>query len=324
MANSAALRQLLIHAFLWLNNVHRRLLTVFFGIVGPRAAYQLSGFLARLLYRLMTPVRDRSEAQCRAALGKRIAPEEISQVAKQSFVHRVWNLTDLMLAERFLHRTTYQRYTEGVPEPHLSNLLENQRRGQPAILLTAYYGSFDLLPLILGFQGVRAGAVYRTHLNPGFDAYRRRIRARSGCELIPIEQALERLPQLLESGGNIALVADHHAERRGLPVTFLGLPTMAVRSVGLLAWRFDAEVAVAGMRRIDNSFRFEIEVTDTIKPPDWAHKKDPVRYITERYLRALEKIVLRDPAQYVWGYARWGKDLARRLTEADEPVQAVS
>ena len=302
-------------AILWLANFHRRLLAFYCAIMGPRRAYAITGRLARYLYRLLTPVRARSEAQCRAALGARVPPAAVPALAEQSFVHRVWNLTDLWLAERLLHPGTHERYGGRIPEPYRSDLLSAQQRGQPVILVSAYYGPFDLLPIFLGYNGVRAGVVYQSHANPDFDVQRRHIRARSGCELVSVDEALVRLPALLAAGGTIAIVADHHAQRRGLPVTFLGLPTRAVRSVGLLAWRYDADVVVAGIRRVRESFRFSIDVVDVFKQPSWRSAADPVRYITERYLRGLETLVLRDPSQYLWGYARWGEETAQRLTD---------
>jgi KDO2-lipid IV(A) lauroyltransferase len=189
-----------------------------------------------------------------------------------------------------------------------------QQRGQPVILLSAYYGPFDLLPVFLGYNGIPAAVVYLPHANAAYDAYRRRIRACSGCELVPVERAVQRLPQILAGGGAIALVADHQAERRGLPIQFLGLPTTAQRTVGLLAWRYDADVVVAGIRRLGEAFRFEIEVADVIKRPAWADRADPIAYVTERYVGALERLILRDPTQYLWGYARWGEELAQQLT----------
>jgi len=307
-----------IRAVLWLGNMHRRMLAVYFAMIGPRNAYWVTAFLARLLYRLFQPFRKRSEAQCRAALGNWIADEEVPRLAESSFVHRVWSMVDLTLAERLLHPNMYQRYGGRIPEPHLTDLLDAQRRGQPMILLTAYYGSFDLLPVFLGYNGIRAGIVYRAHVNEDFDVYRRRVRGRSGCELIPVDRAAGRMAQILEAGGSVAIVADHHADQRGLPVTFLGLPTMAMRSVGLLAWRYDADVAVACLRRAGNAFRFNIVVADILKHRDWQQEDDPVAYITERYLRSLEKIILGDPAQYLWGYARWGEDFTRSLVTRDE------
>lgn len=294
------------------------MLGVYLAVLGPQAAHALIGFLARWLYRLLTPVRALSEAQCRAALGSRIAAEDVPRVAERAFVERVWNLTDLLLAERLLHPKTYQRYGGRVPEPFLGDMLDAQRRGQPAILVSAYYGPFDLLPVFLGYQGIPVGVVYLPHANAAFDEFRRRVRGRSGCELIPVERAVDRLPQILEAGGSVAIVADHHAERRGLPATFLGLPTQVSRSVGLLAWRYDADVVVAGIRRVRGAFRFEIEVVEVMKAVQWAGRAEPVQYITERYLRALERLVLRDPTQYLWGYARWGDEFARRLLELDD------
>ncbi len=305
---------------MWAANVQRRLLGVYFAVAGPRIAYWLTDRMARLMYRLLAPLRLRSEAQCRAALGQRIASEDVPRVAEQAFVHRMWNLTDLLLAERLMHPRTWYRYGGVIPEPHLANMLDTQLRRQPTILISAYYGPYDLLPMFLGYNGVRAAAIYQTHGNMAFDEQRRKVRSRGGCELVTLAQTRERVPEILEHGGAVAIIADHHAPQRGLPVTFLGLPTMALRSVGLLAWRYDAEVAVAGIRRLGRSFRFEIDVVDVIKPPAWAGEDNPVKYITDRYLRALETLVLRDPTQYIWAYPRWGKDLAERLTAGEEPV----
>jgi len=306
-----------------LSNFHRRMLGVYFAVLGPCLTYRITGQLGRWLYRLLDPIRERSEAQCEAALSRCSAHADIPRIAEQAFVHRVWGLADLMLAERFLHPNTFHRYGGRIPEPYFTQMLDAQKRGQPTILLTAYYGPFDLLPLFLGYQGIRAGVVYLPHANASFDAYRKRIRERSGCELFPVDQAADRLGQILATGGTTAIVADHHADRRGLPVTFLGLPTRAMRSVGLLAWRYGADVVVSAIRRVHQSFHFEIVVADVIYEKEWANVEDPVAHITERYLRGLEQIILQDPTQYLWAHPRWGEDFVQQLAaNAEESAPA--
>jgi len=289
--------------------------TVLFCVVGSDVAYAVARGLARLMYWLLWPLRERSEAQCRAALGDTLSDKQIEHVARESFVQRTLNLTDLKLAPRLLHPGTYVRCGGRVPEPYRSDLLDAQRRGQPAILLSAYYGPYDLLPVMLGFDGIRAGVVYAPHLNAEFDAFRRRVRQRGGWETVPVDRAVERLPQILEAGGTVAIVADHHVEqRRGIPVEFMRMPTTALRTVGLFAWRYDADVVVAGIRRLPRkAFRFEIVIADVIKHAAWQGEPDAVRYITERYMRGLESLVRLDPTQYLWAHARWGEDLAREL-----------
>lgn len=307
-------RTCLFRLIVQISNAYRHMLAVVLAVIGPRAAYQVTGLLARALYRSLAAVRGRATAQCRAALREHLSPENVSRVAESSFIHRVWNLTDLMLADRYLHAGTCHRFGGQVPQPYLQIMLNAQQRRHPIILLTAYYGSFDLLPVFLGYNGIRAGIVYRPHGNSAFDKYRQRIRRRSGCEMIPVDRAAGRLSQLLEAGDTVAIVADHHARGRGVPVTFLGLPTLAMKSVALLAQHYSATVAVAGIRRLKDQFRFEIEVSDVFGCKDWEPADDPIAYITSRYLRGLERIILRDPSQYLWVHARWGEESARRLT----------
>ena len=303
-----------------LSNAYRRFLAVFLALLGPQAAYAIFAALARGVYRLLDPLRLRSEAQCRAALAGRYPDEQISRIAEQAFVHRAWNLADLMLADRRLHAGTYDRYGGRIPEPYGSMLRDAQCRRQPVLLVTGYYGPFDLLPLLLGFNGIRAAAVYRAHPNPDFDAYRRAIRSRSGCEMVPDTQAAVRLPQVLESGGTVAILADHHAPGRGIPITYLGLPTAVARTVGLLAWRYAAVVAVAALRRRRRPFQFEIVIADLFDSSAWHNEPEPVVYITRRYTQALERIVLEEPAQYLWAHARWGPAVAQRLTDEPRPA----
>lgn len=299
-----------------LSNLHRRMLVVYFALLGPRLTYGVMARLARWLYRLLDPIRLTSEAQCGPALAGVVAPERIKPLAEKAFVHRVWDLADLMLADRFMHAGTFRRYGVDRNDTILEPLLDAQRRRQPAILLTGYYGPFDMLPLLLGFHGVRAGIVYKRHGNRAFDAYRARIRGRSGTELIPVELAATRCESILEAGGAVGIVADHHAGPRGMPVTFLGLPTRALRSVGLLACRYDADVVVAGIRRVHDGFRFELLLEDVIRHTEWRDADDPVAFITERYLRGLERIIRADPAQYLWAQARWGEEYLRKLIQA--------
>lgn len=302
-----------------LGNLHRRLLAFVFYIIGPKLSYRITGWGATAIYRLLDPIRIRSEAQCRAALAGRVPDDDVPRIARASFVNRARNLTDLLLASRMLSPSTFENSGGQLSEPIRSLLLEAQARRRPTILVTAYYGSFDLLPIFLGYNGIRPTVVYLPHRNKGFDAYRLRVRSQSGCEMVRVDQALARVSEVLSEGGIVALVADHHIENRGMAATFLGIATKVSRSVGLLAWRFEADVVVAGIRRLDDTFRFGVAFGEVIGHQELGAQDDPVEYVTDRYLRALERIILEDPTQYLWGYARWGEEHARQafVEEAD-------
>ncbi len=306
-----------------LANLHRRLLGVYFAALGPRGSYTVSAWLAQRLYRLLPPLRAASEAHCCAGLAGRLDAPVARQVAERAFVHRIWDLVDLLLSGRLLHPGTYARYGGVIPEPHLRDLRAAQGRRQATLLVTAYYGPFDLLPVLLGFNGVRATCVYQRHTNPAYDALRTRLRARGGCELVPLEQAAARVPAVLAAGGTVALVADHPAEKRGLPVRFLGLPATTAKTVGLLAQQFGADVVTAGIRRV-GPFRFAIVVEDVYNYTAWRNEPDPLRAITDRYIAALERLILRDPSQYLWAQPRWGRELPPQVESPSRITRPVS
>ena len=46
-------------------------------------------------------------------------------------------------------------------------------------------------------------------------------------------------------------------------------------------------------------------MSDLIWPEDWKDERDPLRYITQRYTKAIEKFVREDPGQYLWVHRRW-------------------
>jgi lauroyl/myristoyl acyltransferase len=293
-----------------LGNLYRRGLAALLSVLGPRIAYWLLGAGGAAIYRLLEPVRRRSEGQLRAALGATLDEPAVQRIARQSFVHRMLNLADLMLVRRWLP-ATLDRNGARIPPDQLQLLLEAQQARRPLLLVTAYYGPYDIWPVVLALNGVKAAVIYRRHANAGFDEFRRQVRSIGGSELIPLEEAATHGLRVLENGGTLALLADHHVQARSsMQAEFLGQPTSVQPAVGLLAVRYEADVIVAAVRRGERPFTFEIVTEDVIRPADWRGEADPVTVVTLRALRAVERVIRRDPSQYLWLYARWGPEHA--------------
>jgi Kdo2-lipid IVA lauroyltransferase/acyltransferase len=288
-----------------LGDLHRVLLSAAFGVLGPRAAYVFTRGMARVLAGLLPELQAAAEANVRAAMGDSAAT---SQIARNSLVHRFLNLTDLLLARRWLIPSRLDAIGGRIPQPWLDRMLLAQSERRPTILLTAYYGAFDLLPIVVGMSGVHALMVYRHHRNAGFDRLRDAIRRRGGCELVPVEEALVRLPRALEAGQTVGMLLDHEA-RRGVTAEFLGRRTTVSPAVGILAARHGADVIAAGLRRV-GVFRFAWHIEPTIAAADFRDDPEAVSAITRRALAGLERIVRREPSQYLWVRDR------RRLRDA--------
>jgi KDO2-lipid IV(A) lauroyltransferase len=68
---------------------------------------------------------------------------------------------------------------------------------------------------------------------------------------------------------------------------------------------YNIPVVIGYAQRLNDRFQFEVGVQDIIRPADWANEQDPLRYITQRYTKAIEDFVGKDPGQYWWVHRRW-------------------
>jgi KDO2-lipid IV(A) lauroyltransferase len=154
----------------------------------------------------------------------------------------------------------------------------------------------------LGFETV---SVARPLDNPYVNEYVLGVRERQGQKIIDKKGATVEVTEMLSRGGVVGFLADQNAGHKGLFVDFFGRKASTYKSIGLLAMQYEVPVVIGCARRIDGRFRFNCVCQDIIYPADWKEQDDPLRYITQRYTKAIEDFVSADPGQYVWVHRRW-------------------
>ena len=60
-----------------------------------------------------------------------------------------------------------------------------------------------------------------------------------------------------------------------------------------------------GRRVGGNDLRFRVMVDDVFGPEDYLAQPDPLYYLTARYRRSIENLVLAAPSQYLWMHRIW-------------------
>ena len=116
--------------------------------------------------------------------------------------------------------------------------------------------------------------------------------------------------EFLERRGNLALLGDQDAGKKGLFVPFFGSDASTFKSIALLAIQYRAVICVGYARRLPDDFRssrwvrYELGCEEIIDPLEH-DGPDAIREITVRYTAALERIVRLAPEQYFWVHRRW-------------------
>ena len=267
------------------------------------AAYQLADALAWLAYRVDRRHRVVGLENLEKAFGDQYEVEQREAIIRATYRHFCRMVVELMLIPRKLRLESWRDFI--VPKGHAAAIEELLDCDRPVIVLTGHYGNWEMAGYLFGVYGFPSHAVARPLDNPDLDRFLRRFRERTGGKLIPKKGGYEQMVEVLQNRGCLAILADQDAGQNGLFVEFFGRPASTHKAIALLAIEHRASVVVGYARRIGPGFRYEVGVEEILKPEDWDNWDDPVTALTQRYTHALERIIRRDPTQYLWLHRRW-------------------
>ena len=247
--------------------------------------------------------------------------QQVADCARQSYQHLISLAFEALYSPRVL---TADTWPDHVQLKNLGPVLELLNSNRPAILLTAHLGNWEVLGYLLALLGYDTDTIARPLDNKLINDWLLGIREKQGMRIVTKFDATDRMIQVLNGGGLLAFTADQNAGDKGIFVPFFGRLASTYKSIGLLAMSHDCPVICGYAHRIADDFRFEMGVTDIIRPEDWADRSDPLYYITARYCRAFETMVRMRPEQFLWSHRRWksrprherlGKPMPRALRQ---------
>jgi KDO2-lipid IV(A) lauroyltransferase len=232
-----------------------------------------------------------------------MSESELRKMARQSMQQLVMLGVETMFTSRLVRIDTVAHYIKlNTLGPTLKILLEQK---QGVIMLTGHYGAWEVLGYALATLGFETTSVARPLDNPYINDYVMGVRERMGQRIIDKKGATDIVVPLLEKKGAVGFIADQNAGAKGMFVDFFGRKASTYKSIGLLAMQFNVPVVVGYARRVSGRFAFDLGVQDIIWPADWETADDPLRYITQRYTKAIEDFTRADPGQYLWVHRRW-------------------
>ena len=141
--------------------------------------------------------------------------------------------------------------------------------------------------------------------------------ARSG----PGRRSAKTIEAILADGGNIGMLGDQHAGKRGCWVDFLGRPASCHKALALFTLTSKAPMMVCYAKRQDRPMQFEVGMTGVADPACPDEHQDNVKTLTQWYNERLGELILATPHQYWWLHRRWkGQPASRKRAK---PRQAA-
>ena len=228
--------------------------------------------------------------------------DQIALCAKESIQHLMQLAFETLHTPRVLNADSWPNHIELV---NLGESIEILNSDRPKILLTGHLGNWEVLGYLLALIGYDSDTIARPLDNDLINDWLLGIREKKGMRILTKYDATDKMVSILNGGGALGFTADQNAGAKGVFVPFFGRLASAWKSIALLAMTHDCPVICGYAHRLDRRFRFEVGITDIIRPDDWADQPDPLYYITARYTRAFETMVRLRPHQFLWTHRRW-------------------
>jgi KDO2-lipid IV(A) lauroyltransferase len=230
-------------------------------------------------------------------------PRQCDRIARKSLQHMFMIGMEVLFTTRLIRVDTWRRYVQLDNFHETLELLMTSKKGM--VLLTGHYGNWEILGYVLATLGFETTSIARRLDNPLINDWLFGVREERGQKVIDKKGATDEITQTLGDGKAVAFVADQNAGSKGIFVDFFGRKASTYKSIGLVAMQYECPVVIGYARRQNNHFKFKVATQDIIWPADWKDQADPLRYITQRYTKAIEDMVRADPTQYLWMHRRW-------------------
>lgn len=270
-----------------------------------RSVVNLADFISAL-----APVFDRrgkkiAQANLRLMFGARMTATRERVIIRRSYRTVMRTILNLF----WLLRDTRERILAQVE--FTPDTLATIRRHQPAVMLSAHLGNWELVAQGGVANGIPIMCVAKQIGTPAMTELLTRQRAAIGQEIIPVEGAVRPLIRMLKSGKSVGLLVDQHmaAAEGGIWCTFFGRHVSVSMTPATLSRKLGVPILFVWARPLKGA-RYRIECSDVFLPDPAT--TDPVR--TQQLSDAIERVVRRHPSYWCLTYRRW-----RRIRPGEDP-----
>ena len=183
----------------------------------------------------------------------------------------------------------------------LNILKKIKSKNKPVIFISGHFNNFELMAMIIEKNGIDLSAVYRPLNNIFLNKVMEKIRKNYICKKqIPKGKIGTRnLLKAFIKGSSIAIMIDQRVTE-GSKIPFFKKEALTTTIPAQLIKRFNCEVVPVHIER-NNDYNFTISFFEPLR----FNTDDKFNEITLRLNKWLEKMILKNPTQWIWTHNRW-------------------
>ena len=181
-------------------------------------------------------------------------------------------------------------------------ILENiKRKNKSVVFISGHLSNFELMAMHIEKSGIDLAAIYRPLNNKFLNPIMEYIRKKHICKK-QIKKGISGTKEILQNfknGSSIALMIDQRVSQ-GIKSNLFNKEAFTTTIPAQFVKKFNTKIVPIYIERImDNNFRLKIY------EPLKFEKNDSLETITLNLNKILEKMIAKNPEQWIWTHNRW-------------------
>tara|TARA_B110000881_G_scaffold215734_1_gene230222 strand:- start:194 stop:1045 length:852 start_codon:yes stop_codon:yes gene_type:complete len=176
-----------------------------------------------------------------------------------------------------------------------------KRDNERVIFISGHFNNFELMAMHIEKSGINLAAIYRPLNNKFLNYFIEKIRKKYICknQIKKGSSGTRQLLSLFKKGSSIALMIDQRVSE-GIKSNFFKHDAFTTTIPAQFVKKFKCKVVPIYIERIEG-IKFRL----TVDSPINFLKDEKIETITLMLNSLLEKMILKNPGQWIWSHNRW-------------------
>ena len=181
------------------------------------------------------------------------------------------------------------------------HLEEIKLKNKKVVFVSGHFNNFELMAMFIDAAGINLAAIYRPLNNIFLNKIMENIRFKHICknQIKKGKSGTRELLQFLKNNFSVALMIDQRVSE-GTKSNFFGKPAFTTTIPAQIVKKFDCEIVPVYIERYEE-VKFKLTINDPIK----FNNDLSVDEITLELNKILEKMILKNPSQWIMTHDRW-------------------
>ena len=221
---------------------------------------------------------------------------------KEIIINNMWSNYGKTFIE-YIYLSSFQKKTNHISIKNKKVIDEIVKENKPVVFVSGHFANYELMSMELTRANIKLATIYRPLNNIFLNPFMEYLRKTFVCKN-QIKKGLNGVKESLtymKQGYSIALMVDQRVSE-GPRMSFFNGEAHTTTLPAQLSSRFNCNIVPIYISRNKND-KFEMEILDPISILE--NEKKNKELIMKKVNKIIEKLILRDPSQWILTHNRW-------------------